>query len=505
VNRARAAAVAPQPLAADTAVEVLRLGGNAIDAAVAAGFVQGVVDPMMCGPGGYASLVASSALRGRAWAVDGSARAGSLVRADQWRDLAQGPAADRFGYLVAGNLNDVGYESIAVPGMVAALDEAHRRWGRLPWSVVLEPAIALAEDGFVVTQATTDFWMRPATEGRTGGAERLTFTQAARRVFAPSGTPVTPGERLRQPDHANTLRAIASHGAGAFYNGELAAAMTEDLARNSSSITMDDLRTYRAMVVPAQRTRAFGRTVLGAPPPFGGAILARMLTALGRSRLQRTSHGSTEHLRAVAQAMRLGTQERAVEAMHRAPEAPDTTHVSVVDGEGWAVSMTHSLGYSSGVVTPTLGFLYNNYLNCFNPVPGHADSLAPGARRESSMAPTILLSSGRPTLVAGAAGATRIPGAIAQVVVNSVAFGMTPVEAVSAPRIDRQGSAAIHAEGRVDRQAIERLESTGVKVETHSAHYDRYFGRVQLLVASATGWTGASDPRGDGGVARYAD
>jgi gamma-glutamyltranspeptidase/glutathione hydrolase len=437
--------------------------------------------------------------------VDGSARAGSLVRADQWQDRSQGPAADRFGYLVAGNVNDVGYESIAVPGMVAALGEAHRLWGRLPWSVVLEPAIALAEDGFVVTQATTDFWTRPATEGRTGGAERLTFTQAARQVFAPSGTPITPGERLRQPDHANTLRAIASEGAGAFYEGELAASMAEDLTLHGASVTMDDLRAYHATVIPAPRTRAFGRTVLGAPPPFGGAIVARMLAALGRGRIQRTTYGSAEHLRALALAMRSGTQERSVEAMHRAAESPDTTHLCVVDRDGLAVSLTHSLGFSSGVVTPTLGFLYNNYLNCFNPIPGHADSLAPRARRESSMAPTILLSSGRPTLVTGAAGATRIPGAIAQVVVNLLGFGMTPVEAVSAPRIDRQGSAAVHAEGRVDRHAIEHLRRSDVDVEVHPAHYDRYFGRVQLLVASGDGWNGASDPRGDGGVARFVD
>jgi gamma-glutamyltranspeptidase/glutathione hydrolase len=521
--------------AVEAAAEILMLGGSAIDAAIAAAFVQGVVDPIMCGPGGYAVLLHRSA-SGTASVVDGSARAGSLVRPDQWADISLGPTIDRFGYRVAGNVNEVGYQSIAVPGTVDALGVAHARWGTIPWSLLLEPAIAIAAEGFVVTESTTDFWRRPATEGRTSGPDRLRHTEASARQFAPAGEPLAPGERLVQPDHAGFLRTLAREGARALYEGDVANVIASNIQEHGGFVTADDLASFRARFLEPISTRYRGVEVIGAPPPFGGVLVAQVLSILDRFMVGALVHGSADHLAVLAEAMKVAGLQRGIEGADPAVaaevggglawtqrtaaiveslraqhewidnipvEPPDTTQLCVVDRNGEAVSLTHSLGYSSGVVIPTLGFLLNNYMNCFNPLPGHCDSIAPGKHRDSSMAPTLVTKAGRLTHVVGAPGATRIPGAIAQVLVNTIDFGMSPVEAVSAPRIDCQGG-AIHAEGRIRRSVVAALEARGYEVEQHPTNYDRYFARPQLLMRSADGWDGASDPRGDGAGVMYA-
>lgn len=491
--RAGGAAVAPQVHAVEAAVEVLGSGGNAVDAAVAAAFVQGVVDPIMCGPGGYAVLLHWSGTTGRATVVDGSARAGSLVREDQWADIALGPTSDRFGYRVAGNVNEVGYPSIAVPGTVDALGAAHARWGTVPWPRLLERAIDLAATGFTVTASTADFWQRPATEGRTSGPERVRFTPAAARQFAPSGEPLAPGERLVQADHGELLRNLAHGGARAFYEGEIAATMAADVQANGGSITAGDLAAFHAGFLEPMASTYRGLRIIGAPRPFGGAMVARALDTLDGHDVASLGHGTPELIALIADAMNDAGSERAI-------EGANTTQLCVVDADGDVVSLTHSLGYSSGVVIPTLGFLLNNYMNCFNPLPGHADSIAPGAYRESSMSPTIATSAEGPIIVTGAPGATRIPGAVVQVITNIVDFGMSAVEAVSAPRVDCQGG-PIHVEGRIGHAVSAALEGLGHEVERHPANYDRYFGRPQVLVRGERGWDGASDPRGDGASA----
>jgi gamma-glutamyltranspeptidase/glutathione hydrolase len=170
------------------------------------------------------------------------------------------------------------------------------------------------------------------------------------------------------------------------------------------------------------------------------------------------------------------------------------------DDRGLVVSLTHSLGYCSGVVTPGLGFMYNNYLNAFHPLPGRAESLAPGKRRPSSTAPTIVTDDQGAWIVIGAPGATRIGPAVLQVLVNLIDFGMGSVEAVSAPRVDCQDH-GIHLEGRIPRIVEDGLRAHGYQIIRHTRNYDRYFARPQVAVRTAGTWQGASDPRGDGGAA----
>ena len=184
-------------------------------------------------------------------------------------------------------------------------------------------------------------------------------------------------------------------------------------------------------------------------------------------------------------------------------EAATTTHVTVADRSGGIVCLTHSLGYGSGVITPGLGFLFNNYMNVFNPYPGHVDSIAPGKRRATSMAPTIVLDSeGEPVVALGAPGATRITTAVLQSTLNLLDFGMTPVEAVSAPRVDCQGQ-IVECEHRISGPTLERLAQAGYTVSRREKNYDPYFARAQMIARVGDGWVGASDPRRDGGAPMY--
>jgi gamma-glutamyltranspeptidase/glutathione hydrolase len=196
---------------------------------------------------------------------------------------------------------------------------------------------------------------------------------------------------------------------------------------------------------------------------------------------------------------RLTAKEYAAAAREHA-ESPDTTHVCTVDAAGNAVSLTHTLGASSGVVTPGLGFTYNNYLNCFDPRPGRVNSLAPGKTRITMIVPTLVFEGERLSVVAGAPGGTKIVNGVLQTLLNLIDHGMGPLEAVSAPRLDFQGE-AVQAENRLTGEILDGLRRLGYPVTRRPTSYDPYFAKVQVLTIDENGrLKGASDPRGDGGI-----
>jgi gamma-glutamyltranspeptidase/glutathione hydrolase len=262
--------------------------------------------------------------------------------------------------------------------------------------------------------------------------------------------------------------------------------------------------------------------VLAAGPPAGGLTLLQMLNYLedfestsprwpsleaARRRVEAMAWAMAERERWLADPLfadvpvgRLTAKGYATAAReHR--ESPDTTHVCVIDAAGNAVSLTHTLGASSGVVTPGLGFTYNNYLNCFDPRPGRANSLAPGKTRITMMVPTFVFEGERLGVVIGAPGGTKIVTGVLQALLNLFDHGMTPVEAVSAPRIDFQGE-VVQAEQRVPGDVLGGLRRLGYTVNRRPTGYDPYFAKVQLLTQDGDGaLAGASDPRGDGGIA----
>jgi gamma-glutamyltranspeptidase/glutathione hydrolase len=196
---------------------------------------------------------------------------------------------------------------------------------------------------------------------------------------------------------------------------------------------------------------------------------------------------------------RLTAKEYAAAAREHV-ESPDTTHVCAVDSAGNAVSLTHTLGASSGVVTPGLGFTYNNYLNCFDPRPGRVNSLAPRKTRITMIVPTLVFEGERLSVVLGAPGGTKIVNGVLQTLLNLIDHGMTPLEAVSAPRVDFQGE-AVQAENRLTGDIVDGLRRMGYTVTRRPTSYDPYFAKVQLLTIDEAGrLKGASDPRGDGGI-----
>jgi gamma-glutamyltranspeptidase / glutathione hydrolase len=516
-------------VAAEIGLDVMRRGGNAIDAAVTCAFVQGVIDPQMCGIGGCGAMLVHSPKAGDA-VLEFYATAGSRTREDQWERLYIRQAADRYGYVLEGWVNDVGYQSVGTPGTVAGLHEALTRYGTITWAQAIEPAIPLARDGFPVTGYMHGYWTTDYGPDVVPNRERIQATPAAKAIYTRDGELFAVGDRFVQSDLARTLERLANEGPDAFYKGGIAEEIASDFEANGGHISREDLANYRVNVAEPLRGTYRGLAVVAAGPPAGGLTLLQMLNFLEGYDLGAHGWPSTEAARLLVEAMAWAVADRelhvadprfievptdaladkAYAAAARAVAAAeavavhdraDTTHVCVVDDEGNTVSLTHTLGSASGVVTPGLGFGYNNYMNCFDPRPAQPNSVRPGKTRVTSMTPTFVFDGDQLRVCIGAPGGTKIVTGILQVLVNVLDHGMTPSEAVSAPRVDFQGD-VVQVEGRVPLSVSGGLEKRGYKVNRRTLNYDSYFSRPQVIVREKDGFLhGASDPRKDGGTA----
>jgi len=535
--------VAAQPEAVEAGVDALRAGGNAVDAAVASALVAGVVDPQMCGIAGFGSaqLFLPGAGDGGGplhTCVDFHGTSPAAVRTDMWEGLLVGETRDGFGFILEGSVNDVGYQSITTPGSLLAYHEAQTRYGRLPWADVVAPAIEWAEAGFLLRPGVVHWWHEGATLGRADNVTRLAHTPAGRRIyFHEDGSLRRIGEVLRNPDLARTLRRIAEGGADEFYRGSIAAEIAADMEAHGGLLTADDLDGYRTTWGEPLRTTYRGLGVATNRPPGGGVMVAEMLNVLSHFDLaglcRDGGHNGPEYVRTVAEAMKWATADKeahvgdpefvdvpldrllsdghaadlarritAGERAHverMAGEPPDTTHVCVVDADGNAVSMTHSLGMPSGVVTEGLGFMYNGCMGVFDPRPGRPGSLAPGKRRFTSLCPTMLFDGpageGALRFVVGAPGGTQIAMGVLQVVLNSVDAGMPVLDAVSAPRFSAT-SDAIDVCNRIPRSTTRALEADGYEVVRWPGGFE--FARVHAIDVTPDGLAGAADPGADG-------
>jgi len=467
---------APEVLPVEAGAAVLARGGNAIDAAVTAVFAQGVVDPHDSSIGGYVVLNLHRAgdAPGVSTFMDAPVTAGSKTSPDMWVDRYIGPNPDGWGFFLRGKVNEYGYQSICTPATPRALETILQRWGTISLADAVEPAAEIAERGFPVDNRVAAYWLQAAPHPEM--TSLLDFVKAnpeASKIYLKAdGGPYLTGQIIRNPDYAATLRHLGRHGADDFYTGELAARMIRDLEAHDAFVTAEDLATYKVRDVEPTVGTYRGLTIASSPAPHGGPTLIEILNILEGWDLATLGHNSAAYILRFAMAMkaafadrhgRLGdplfvdvplawmtSKERADEwrgRIERGEEiavstepmpSPSTTHVSVVDAAGTVVSLTHSLGGSSGVITPGLGFMYNNSMVNYQPLPGHPNSIAPGKARTTGMAPTIVYRDGKPILNIGAPGGTRIVTSIAQVIVNIVDFGMTPQEAILAPRFDCQ-------------------------------------------------------------------
>ena len=520
--------VCPQPVAAEIGLDVMRRGGNAVDAAVTCAFVQGVLDPQMCGIGGCGVMLVHDH-RGEDTLLEFYSTAGSRAREDMWQELFIREAADRYGYVLEGWVNDVGYQSVGVPGTVAGLDEALRRFGTISWADAIAPAVPLARDGIPVSGFIHGYWTMDYGPDVVPNRQRIQATPEARAIYTRGGELLEIGELLVQADLARTMERLASAGASDFYRGAIAGEIAADFEAGGGFITPDDLASYSVNVTEPLRGSYRGLSVAAAGAPAGGLTLMQMLNYLEGFDLAAHGWPSTFVARRLVEAMgwavadrelhvadprfadvptgRLADKAYAAAAAHahdrqsaHAHDRPDTTQVCVVDDAGNAVSLTHTLGSSSGVVTPGLGFGYNDYMNCFDPRPGHPNSVRPGKTRVTMMTPTMVFDGDRLRVCIGAPGGTKIVTGVLQVLVHVLDQGMTPVEAVSAPRIDFQGD-VVQMEARIPVTVSGGLEKLGYRVNRRTLNYDSYFSRPQVIVAAGDRLVGASDPRKDGGTA----
>ncbi len=527
----------PEPLAADVALGILRSGGNAVDAAVAAGFALAVTHPAAgnLGGGGFMLVRLSG---GESWVIDYRETAPSAATKDMFLD-ASGKAR--------ASLSVESYLAVGVPGTVAGLALARERAGTIPLGRLIAPPATLASEGFPLRPALA----RSLVEHR----EQLARHPSSARIFLPGGKAPEPGSLLVQEDLARTLRLIARDGASAFYEGPVAASMEEIMRERGGRITRADMAAYRALVREPLRARYRDLDVISAPPPSaGGIVLTEMLHMLEPYNLRDLGRGSSAYLHLLAEVMKRAYADRAVflgdpdhvdvpveqllspayarslmsgydpgratPADAAGPgdplrfEGDSTTHFTIVDALGNVVVNTYTLNdsFGLGAVLDGWGFLLNNEMDDFSSAPGtpnmyglvgaEANAISPGKRMLSSMTPTIILKSGRPWLALGTPGGGRITTMVLQVLLNVAEFGMELQAAVDAPRC--------HHQWKPDRISCEEealpadvraaLEARGHTVQAGSHH-----GDIQaILIEPETGLLrGAADARGSGVAIGY--
>jgi gamma-glutamyltranspeptidase/glutathione hydrolase len=523
-----------ESLAAEAGAEILRLGGNAADAAVATAFAQGVVNPIHCGIGGGFHGLFFEAVSGRTSVVASDGRAPRAAHAQIWADKLAG----RWGavWKVAGDRNRLGYEASMVPGFVRGAHAAlsHFGSGRVSWRQVIEPAIRLAEEGFVVYPYLYRLWMPNGFLEFGDGPRVLGFTAASREIYLRDGRVYEIGERLVQRDYARTLERIADQGPDEFYEGETGQRIAADFAANGGMLSAEDLREYRADVVEPISTTFREYQVVTESAPSVGPVTLEVLNILEGWDLASLGWNTPAYLDRLARAMHLGFRDRMAwiadpvvvdvpldrliskryAAELRAlieqgedvrPSPPrrampeETTHLSVMDNAGNAAGITHSTGVSSGVVTPGLGFQHNCHMLMFDPEPGRRNSIAPWKRPITGGGPALFLRDGQVYLLIGSPAGARKVTALIQATLNVLDFGMSIQQAVSVDRIHVEDEpATIIVEPFFPPETLLGLAERG-----HHIRFESYTARLAAVLRDPeTGkLEGGTDPRGDRGLA----
>jgi gamma-glutamyltranspeptidase / glutathione hydrolase len=523
--------VTSQHIASAVGAGILAAGGNAIDTAVAVGYALAVVEPC-CGNIGGGGFMTIHLADGRETFINFRETAPAAATAGMYLDAAGNPVPERSRH---------GYLAAAVPGTVMGLDRAAHEYGRLPRAALMAPAIALARDGFVLTQDDTQLL--------DAKADQLARDRGAAKIFLrPDGSRYQPGDRLVQKDLAATLEAIAEHGPNAFYRGPVAVEVERASRANGGILTARDFADYTVTEGPPLTCTYRGYLVISAPPPSsGGTTICEILNILEGYNLKALGFHSARAIELMIAAMARGYADRnaflgdpafvhnpldrllskgyaaGIRAAIAAggggsgatpPSAPrekaETTHYSVVDDAGNAVAVTYTINgyFGAEVVARGTGFLLNNEMDDFTAKPGApnlyglvqgaADAIAPGKRPLSSMAPTLVEKNGQIVLVLGSPGGSRIITIVLETLCNIIDYGMPAAAAVGAPRL--------HYQGRPDRLYYER---GGLPPETIATLTDRDYtltaqkpwGAVELIAADQPHFYGVNDSRRPGGAA----
>jgi gamma-glutamyltranspeptidase / glutathione hydrolase len=524
-----------EALATNIGVDILRRGGNAVDAAVAVGFALAVTLPEAGNLGGGGFMLVHMAATGQTVAIDYREKAPAAATRDMFLD-AEGnadPELSRWSGLATG-----------VPGTVAGLALALQRYGTMSLSEVMAPAIALAEDGIEVTPGLAE----ALAESHDTFAK---YSSSAAVFLRPDGAGFAAGERLVQSDLANSLRAIAKDGPDALYRGEIGRLVAAAMARSGGLITTDDLANYEAVVREPVRGTYRGYDIESMPPPSSGGVhVVEILNILEGYDIGALGFGSAETIHLMAEAMKRAYADRSeylgdsdfvdvplkgltskayadalratIDPRHATPsveikpggpqpyESNQTTHFSVVDKDGNAVSNTYTLNFlfGSGLVAEGTGILLNNEMDDFSAKPGvpnaygliggDANAVEAGKRPLSSMSPTIVLKDGKTFLVTGSPGGSRIITTVLQVIMNVIDHGMNVAEASAAPRMHHQWLPdELRVEDGFSPDTLKLLEAMG-----HTVAVKTTMGSTQSILRRDDGALfGASDPRRPDGLA----
>ncbi len=515
--------------ASEVGAAVLSAGGNAVDAAIATGFAMAVTHPTAGNIGGGGFMVIRFP-DGRTTAIDFREKAPRAAHPEMFLDSTGTYSPER---------HHLSHLAVGVPGTVAGFWMAHEQYGSAEWSELVGPAVDLAEEGFTLSESLA--------RSLAGVLSRMEKYPASVAAFSKDGTPYEAGELFRQPDLARSLERIRTGGRDGFYLGETAELLAAEMERGGGIITTHDMANYHAVEREPVTGTYRGYTITSMPPPSsGGTALIQMLNLLEGYDLSNLEHNSSEHVHLLVESMRLAYLDRARHladqdyasvpvarltskeyadriratmpidaagvsdsvAVDLPDESPETTHYSVVDGDGLAVSVTYTLefGYGSGIVVPGAGFLLNNEMGDFNAHPGVTNSRGligtapnlarPGQRMLSSMTPTILSRDGELVAVIGSPGGRTIINTVLQVALNVMDFDMNIQQAVNAKRLHHQWLPDIV---RIEADGMDDAELAELTALGHQTSMRGRQGSVQaIMVDPETGEIlGAADPRSE--------
>ncbi|AMW06799.1 gamma-glutamyltranspeptidase [Gemmatimonas phototrophica] len=529
VESANGMVVSASTIASQVGRDVLANGGNAVDAAIATGFALAVTYPTAGNIGGGGFMVIRFP-DGRATTIDFRERAPVAATPSMFTDSTGNYSA---------RLHHGSHKAVGVPGTVAGFDLAHQKYGKVTWAKLVDPAARMADTGFMVPVGLA------ASLGSPRLQERLAAYPATMAAYYRAGKPYAAGERMVLSDLGNTLSRIRDLRRDGFYKGTTAHLITAEMRKNGGLITEQDLLAYEAKERAPVRGIFKGYDVITMPPPSsGGVAMIEMLNILEGLDLKGAGHNSPQYVHWLAESMRRAFRDRAIhlgdpdftkppvdrltskaygtrlrstiDANKASPSSPadvtqgyesdETTHYSVVDKDGLAVSVTYTLeaGYGLGAVVEGAGFLLNNEMGDFNGKPGLTDSTgligtapnvaSPGKRMLSSMSPTIVAKDGKLVAVVGSPGGRTIINTVLQVVLNLIAFDMPAQLAVNAPRLHHQW---LPNAITVEREGFDAATLDALRAKGHVVRIGSQQGTAHSIVIDArTGKKlGAADPR----------
>jgi gamma-glutamyltranspeptidase / glutathione hydrolase len=521
--------VSAHPLSSKVGLEILKKGGNAVDAAVATAFALGVAEPNASGLGGGGFILIYTAKTKEVVTIDYREVAPIKATPDMYTMGTDGKVVD--------NETVVGHKAVAVPGTLAGLTLALSKHGTMSLKDVMAPSIALAEEGYEVTK-TFNGMMKD-------NYDKLSKFPAAAQIYLKEGLPYEVGDRIVLKDLAKTYRLIAEKGPDVFYKGEIAEAIEKEMkASGKGLITKEDLAAYKPVVRSPVRGTYRGYDIISmGPASSGGTHIIQLLNILEGYDMAKLGHNSSESLHLMAEGMKKVFADRAkymgdsdfvkvplqgllsksyadelrksIDAQKAGERIPagnplpfgsgGTSHLSVVDKDGNLVALTQTINYffGSGVLVPGTGIMLNDEMDDFVPKPGSLNSVEPKKRPISSMSPTLVLKDGKPYLSVGTPGATRIISALSQILMNIIDYKMNIQEAIEGARIHCM-TGEIFMESRVPKEVQQALINKGHKLSVRAA-VDLYFGGAQgVMIDPATGALyGGADPRRDGFAAGY--